>query len=161
MAISAPTKSAQYTIYSANTGKVAGTDWNTKVRLSYSKLTFTAAGFTSAANGDLFLTRMPAGRIRILGDLSRVICPAATATSDLDIGRSAYTGEDNVAVTASNNAFADSIDVGGGAINQALATGSVFEISARSGWDLVCSFDTANSPASGDLIVLIAYQIAN
>ena len=162
MAISAPTKSAQYVDYSASPQTfVKGSDWNSKLRVSYAKLTFTAAGFTTASAGDISLIRMPAGRVRVLGDLSRLICPAGTGTSDLDVGYAAYTGEDNVAVVADQDAWAASVDVGGGAINQALATGSTFVISSRSGFDVVCSFDTANSPAAGDLVLILVYQIDN
>lgn len=140
---------------------VSARDWGSKVRVSFAKLTFTAAGFTTAAAGDISLIRMPAGKVRILGDLSRVICPVGTATSDLDIGAGAYKDNAGATVALSGAVFAGSIDVGGGAINQALATGAVFEYETQDGFDIVASFDTANSPAAGDLIVAIAYQIGN
>ncbi len=160
MSISAPIKSAQYTDYAAQTF-VKGSDWNSKLRVSYCKLTFTAAGYTTASAGDIKLIRMPAGKVRILGDLSRIVCAAGTSTSDLDIGYAAYTGEDNVAVVADEDGYSASIDVGGGAINAALKTGAVIEHSSRSGFDVVCSFDTANSPASGDLLLILVYQVSN
>jgi hypothetical protein len=164
MAISAPVQSEQYVNFASKPPTmVKPSDWNSKLRHWQSKLTFTAAGFTTAALGDIALIRMPAGRVRILVDLCRVICPVATATSDLDIGVSAYVGVDNVAVALSGNALADSLDVGGGALDQALplpANGELV-IESRSGFDIVCSFDTANSPASGDMYVRIVAQVGN
>ena len=99
MAISAPAKSAQYTNYTASPQTfVPSSDWGSKIRASFSKLTFTAAGFTTAALGDIALIRMPAGPVRIFPDLCRLVCPVGTVTSDLDIGISAYKGADGVTV---------------------------------------------------------------
>jgi hypothetical protein len=161
MAISAPTKSAQYTNRTAtppvlNDGRDDG-----PVFFKFAKLTFTAAGFTTAAAGDLKLQRMPAGKVRIYGALSRLICPAGTGTSDLDLGIGAYVKADGTVQALQGAFLADSVDVGGGAIDtdlNAAAGGADYkEITSKSGFDIVASFDTANSPAAGDLIVVIAY----
>jgi hypothetical protein len=164
MAISAPAYSAQYV--NANTKPPTynkPSDWGAKLRASVAKLTFTAAGFTTAAAGDITLIRMPAGRVRILTDLSWVVCPAGTATSDLDIGIGAYVGMDNVAVVAAPIALADSLDVGGAAIDAALTLPLFGElvVESKAGFDIVCSFDTANSPATGDMYVRIVYMQGN
>src|SRR6185369_4642663 len=134
--------------------------------MSFAKLTFTAAGFTSAAAGDISLIRMPAGKIRVWRNLCLVICPVVTATSDLDIGIGAYTKTDRTTQTLSGAALAGSLDVGGAALSQNFITGSdalvaIVEVESMDGWDLVCSFDTANSPAAGDMYVGIVYQMAN
>lgn len=164
MAISAPTKSSQYTDYTASPRTfVPSSDWGSKLRSSHAKLTFTAAGFTTAALGDISLIRMPAGPVRILVDLCRLVCPVGTATSDLDVGIGPYTNAAGSAVALNGNQLADSLDVGGGALDQTLPlpTGGFVEVNSRDGFDIVCSFDTANSPASGDLVVNIVYQIGN
>lgn len=164
MAISAPDKSSQYTNYNTRPQTFNdAVDWSSKLRTSYAKLTFTAAGFTTAAAADIKLIRMPAGKVRIISDLCRVVCPAGTLNSDLDIGYGAYTKQDGTAGSASGNAFADSLDVGGGAIDQTfpLPAGGFTEIESATGFDIVCSFDTANSPASGDLVVSVVYQVQN
>lgn len=164
MAISVPSKSAQYTLFSnVPQSQVPSSDWNSKLRVSFAKLTFTAAGFTTAAAGDIALIRMPAGRVRIYSDLSRVICPAGTATSDLDIGISAYVNAAGTTVALAGNALADSLDVGGGALDQAftLPANGFLEVESRDGFDIVCSFDTANSPASGDMYVYVFHQMGN
>jgi hypothetical protein len=156
MAISAPVMSTQYLGYinSRDSGIPKGT---TLYELQ-ANLVFTAAGFTTAAAGDLSLLRLPAGTVRIYMALSKIICPAGTATSDLDIGISSYTSPAGATVSAVNNALSDSLDVGGGALSQALGTGN-YVVDSRDGADVVCSFDTANSPSSGSLIISIIYQL--
>jgi len=164
MAISVPSKSANYTNYTASPRTfVPSSDWGSKVKASHAKLTFTAAGYTTAGSGDIALIRMPAGPVRILSDLCRLVCPAGTATSDLDIGISAYTGIDGVAVALDGVALAASLDVGGGALDQTLPlpAGGFLEVNSQSGFDIVCSFDTANSPASGDLVLNVVYMVGN
>jgi hypothetical protein len=164
MAISAPAKSSQYTDFTAKPQTfVPSSDWGSKARISFCKLTFTAAGFTSAAAGDISLIAMPPGAVRIFPDLCRLICPVGTATSDLDIGIAAYTNAAGTAVALSGIALADSLDVGGGALDQTLPlpTNGLLEINSQAGFDIVCSFDTANSPAAGDMYLTVVYQIGN
>lgn len=162
MAISQPTQSAQYVQYLLDTMVLNG-DWNAKMRVSFTKLTFTAAGFTTAAAGDIKLTRLPAGRIRVYPYLSKIVCPQGTSTSDLDIGWAAHVNEAGSPVSASHAGFADSLDVGGAAINQTLPLPAVGfkEFESNDGVDVVCSFDTANSPGSGDLYLILVYSQGN
>ena len=163
MAISAPTKSSQYTNLSAVPPVLNDGLDHAGLKSCFGKLTFTAAGFTTAAAGDLKLQRMPAGKVRIHVDKSRVVCPVGTATSDLDIGIGAYIKTDGTVQTLQGAILADSLDVGGGAIDQVLPlpTGGYLEVESKDGFDIVASFDTANSPASGDLVVEICYQKAS
>lgn len=164
MSISVPSKSAQYTDYTASPmAPVKASDWGSKLRSSHAKLTFTAAGTTTAALGDIALIRMPPGRVRILVDLCRLVCPVGTATADLDVGISAYVNNAGTTVALAGIALADSLDVGGGALDQTLPlpAGGFLEVESQAGFDIVCSFDTANSPASGDLVVNIVYQMGN
>jgi len=54
------------------------------------------------------------------------------------------------------NAYADSLDVGGAAIDAAFTrplTVKFDEVESQNGFDIACSFDTANSPAAGDMYV--------
>jgi hypothetical protein len=163
MAINEPQYSTEYGNYSVSPRKKNKPEvWGSKLRSSTCTLTFTAAGYTTATTGDVALLRLPAGRIRLFPDLSRLICAQGTSTSDLDIGWAAYTTE-GVAVVADENGLGDSIDVGGGAIDAALTlpAGAWKEFISDSGVDIVCSFDTANSPASGDLQLLLVYSQGN
>lgn len=164
MAITAPAKSSQYTDFTAKPQTfVPSSDWGSKLRASFCKLTFTAAGFTTAALGDISLIAMPPGAVRIFPDLCRLICPVGTATSDLDIGIAAYTNAAGTTVALAGIALADSLDVGGGALDQTLPlpTNGLLEVNSQSGFDIVCSFDTANSPAAGDMYLTVVYQIGN
>ena len=164
MAISAPAKSAQYTNYTASPQTfVPSSDWGSKLRASFCKLTFTASGSTTAALGDISLIRMPPGVVRIMVDLCRLVCPVGTGTSDLDIGISAYKGIDGVTVALAGIALADSLDVGGGALDQTLPlpANGILEVNSQTGFDIVCSFDTAASPASGDMYLTVVYMVGN
>ncbi len=161
MAISAPTKSSQYLRDVASpfeSGKPVNAG-NPLFELT-ATLVFSAAGFTSAAAGDIYLLRLPPGRLRIRTDLSKIVCPQGTATSDLDIGLAAYTLNTGATQALQGALLADSLDVGGAALNALLTTSNAV-VDSRDGVDVVCSFDTANSPASGTLILTIIYQRDN
>lgn len=157
MAISAPTQSVQYANYAAKPPVLNGGVDCGPVFTTFGKLTFTLAGFTDEAAGDLKLLRMPAGKVRIYGALSRVICPVGTETADLDLGYGPYVKKDGTLADGDGAALVDSADVGGAAIDAALGVAYI-EIESATGFDIVASFDTADSPAEGDLLVVIAYS---
>lgn len=166
MAISVPSKSAQYTLYTNSPrGMVAGHDWGTGLKTFYAKLTFTAAGFTTAALGDIPLIFLPPGLVRVHTLLSWVSCPIGTATSDFDLGWADYINPDTGAtVTGDLDGFAASLDVGGAAIRQVLplpAAGGQKTFDSRDGVVIACSFDTANSPATGDLELFLSCTLEN
>jgi hypothetical protein len=122
------------------------------------EINFTSAGFTSAAAGDLGVGRLPAGNIDHLREESSNV-PSRHRDVDLDIGIGAYVNAAVTTVSLNGNQLADSLDVGGGAIDQSLplpSTGGVV-INSRDGATVVASFDTANSPASGTLRISIMY----
>lgn len=160
MAISQPVQSAQYAAQSGVYDPYQAVNPGNPLYELVATLIFTAAGFTSAAAGDIALLRLPPGFLRIRPEMCRIVCPAGTATSDLDIGIAAYTKTDGTTQSANHNALADSLDVGGGALDQRLPLliAGGLTVDSRSGADIVCSFDTANSPASGVLILSIVYQ---
>lgn len=136
-----------------------GSDWGAKLYSSYEKITFTAAGFTSASAGDIPLIYLPPGNVRLYGGLSWVSCPQGTATSDLDVGYGAYTKQDGTAVAADYDGIEASLDVGGAAIAQDLnGIAQYFDFDSQNGVLIGCSFDTANSPASGDLVISLVYS---
>lgn len=165
MAISAPVASTQYS--NSTTKPIIENfayDWGSKLRASYGKLTFTAAGFTSAAAGDLSLIRMPPGKIRILSYLSFIVCPIGTATATLDVGIGAYVNNAGVAVALSGAQIASALAVGSAAINQSFplpTVSRIIEVESQTGFDIVASFATANSPASGDMLVTCVYMQGN
>ena len=135
------------------------------------QIPITAAGFTSAAAGDIPLGSpnpgsgklvasggIPPGNWRIRTDLSRLQCPAGTATSDLDLGLAAYTKADGTSQALQGALLADSLDVGGGAINQNLSAVAPQDVNSLEGIGVVCSFDTANSPATGSVTLNLVLQ---
>jgi hypothetical protein len=157
MAISAYTRAASGP-FSTQPTRAKSTDWGAKLKVSYEKITFTTAGFTTASLGDIPLILLPPGNVRLYCDLSRLICPAGTATSDLDLGWGAHTKADGTAVVADYDGIAASLDVGGGAIDADIDDiANFFDFDSREGVQIGCSFDTANSPATGDLILVLVY----
>ena len=54
--------------------------------------------------------------------------------------------------------LADSLDVGGGAINQNLSAVAPQDVNSLEGIGVVCSFDTANSPATGSVTLNLVLQ---
>jgi len=159
MAISAYTRSASDPFSTPPTKTKPG-DWGAKLRASWSRLTFTAAGFTTASLGDIPLFILPPGVCRVLSQLSRAITPVGTATSDWDIGYGAYTKQDGTAVVADYDGIAASVDSGGGAIDQDLNDiAQYFEFDSISGVQIGCSYDTANSAAAGDQVVYLVYML--
>ena len=160
MAISTYTRAAGGP-FSSPPQKQKGSNWGAGVHAFYEKLTFTAAGFTTASLGDIPLVKLPPGNVRLLCDLSRLICPVGTATSDFDLGWGAYTNQDGTAVVADYDGIAASLDVGGGALDQDIDdVANYFDFDSREGVQIGCSFDTANSPAAGDLILLLICMVS-
>lgn len=130
-------------------------------------LTFTAAGFTSAAAGDLPLgpgagvpaaIAIPKGNWRIRTDLSRVQCPQGTASATLDLGLAAYVKADGTTQSLNGNQLANALAVGAGAIDTLLSAVAPQDVNSRDGVQLVASVATANSPATGRLIVNLVLQ---
>lgn len=154
-----PSKSTEYTNYSATPREFNKPHvWGAKLRFSYAKLTFTAAG-----TGTAQLIRLPAGKVWIIPDLCRVIQTAAgTLNADLHIGNAAYTKQDGSAGAAVNNSLADNL-AADAAIDSALTApaSDILEFDSQDGVDIEAMYDTANSPASGDLVLMLAYSQGN
>lgn len=129
--------------------------WGGKLHGFSASLTFTGAG-----TGTAKMFRLPAGKLRIFPDQSRVVCPVGTATADLHIGYASYVNEAGTTVAASANAFADNLDVGGGALDQAWPLPAVgyLDVHSQRGIDIEVLIDTANSPAAGELFLLCVFQ---
>jgi len=160
MADFAPLKSAEFTDFAATPPRlVPSSRWNSKSRTSTASLTFTLAGATGTAK----MLRLPAGKVRVLVDKCRIVCPAGTATADLHVGYAAYTGQDGVAVVGDDNAFADNLDIGAGAVDVAfsLPTVGYLDLNSRDGVDIEIMIDTAASPAAGECWIDVTFQQGN
>jgi hypothetical protein len=130
-------------------------EWGAKLARSYGKLTFTAAG-----QGVADLIKMPAGRVIILPDLCRVVCPAGAAGATLDIGYAAHVNDLGVAVVADPDALLTA-EVITGAIDMAFTdpTNGELELVSQDGFSITATVAVANSPAAGDLLVSVVYAI--
>ena len=151
-----PADSAEYlqALVTEPKSRVSTPDWGGRLEVSKGSLVFTVAG-----TGTGRMVRLPAGRLIIFPDLCRVVCPVGTATADLHVGRGAYTNMAGAIVAASDNAYADNLDVGGGAIDQAWVTPALGYdvIESKFGVDITIMIDTANSPAAGEAQVTVVY----
>lgn len=158
MADFAPQVSSQYSDRNAGT-LVHGAYWGGHLYAVYAKLTFTAAGF---GTGIAKLSMLPPGKKLIFPDLSRIICPQGTATATLDIGLGAYTkASDGSTVNATPTALMSAGAVGAGALDQAptLPATAFLEIDSGGPVDVTARVNTANSPAAGDLEVLVVFAM--
>lgn len=72
-----------------------------KLRVAY--FSWAKSAVAGEAADVVELVRLPAGRVRLLGDLSGVYHNMTTASQAVDIGWKAYTGLDGVAVVADPN----------------------------------------------------------
>lgn len=156
MAAFAPLHSAEWLAFTAVPPRLPlAHKWGGPLQSQSASLTFTGAG-----TGTAKMFRLPAGKVRVFPDLCRVVCPVGTATADLHIGTAAYTKEDGSAGAADDNAFADNLDVGGGALDQAWTAPAVgyLDLDSQNGIDVEVLIDTASGPAAGEMFLSCVYQ---
>ena len=111
-----------------------------------------------AGTGEVNLIRLPAGKYRILSDLSLIVSSAMVTAADLHIGHRAYTQPDGTAVAEDDNALADNLDAGS-AIDQSLPLPAGGELVIDSRDDLVfyAMVDTANIEDTDTISGYIVY----
>lgn len=152
-----PTSSTEY---AKQTGKATKND----VSVVGGKLRVASFSYTHSAGagvGEVNLVKLPAGRKRVFADLSRIVTSQFAATADLHIGHRAYTDADS-GNTASedNNAFADNLDAGGGALDQALPLPAVGykDLNSREEVTIFAEIDTANIEDTDTIDGYIVYS---
>lgn len=84
--------------------------------VSYGKLrllqfTFTQGAAAGDAGSSAALVKLPAGKVALIGALSRIECSAFGAARTLDIGWDAYKDKNGTAVVADDNGLTDNLDV--------------------------------------------------
>jgi hypothetical protein len=154
MALS-PLHSSQYLVSTTKPiQRVDGADWGASLKSSVGSLTFTAAG-----TGTAKMVTLPAGRKIIFPDLCRIVAPQGSTNADLHVGHSAYVEPDGDTVSADDNAFADNLDLGGAALDQAFALPAVgyYVIDSKGPVDIEVLIDTANSAAAGEMFLLVVW----
>jgi hypothetical protein len=150
-----PLHSSQYLVSTTKpVQRVDGSDWGAAIKSSLGSLVFTVAG-TGTAN----MITLPAGRKIIIPDYSRIVCPQGTATATLSVGHNGFTKPDGTVVAADGAAFASVLAVGAGAIDQSLPLPAVgyFVLDSRGPVDITATIATANSPASGEMLLLLLW----
>lgn len=150
-----PLHSSQYLISTTKPIQgVSGAEWNGTLKSSIGSLTFTVAG-----QGTAKMITLPAGKKIVFPDLCRFVCPAGTATADAHVGHSAYVTPAGASVAADDNAFLDNSDIGGGAVDTAFVLPAVgyYIIDSKGPVDIEVLIDTANSPAAGEMFVLVVW----
>lgn len=149
-----PVKSVEYTLQT-DAAQKAPVDVMAKMHVARFSYTHSAG----AGTGEINLLEMPAGRITIYSDLSRIICSQMAANADLHLGHRAYTKSDGTAVVEDDNAFLDNADAGGGALDQAwvLPAGGTTQIDSRNGFVLYAMVDTGNIEDTDTISGWVAY----
>lgn len=128
-------------------------------RIRFARATFVQG----AAAGDIgsiqTLLRLPSGRVRILGHMSRLITSAFGASRTLSLGYGAYTNVDGVAVAASTNALANALDVSAAAANTLVtATGAGDNLFlSQGGVVIAASVAGGTIPVAATVTLLLAY----
>lgn len=107
------------------------------------------------------LIRLPAGRVRIYSQLSRIDASQMVATADFSLGTRAYTAEDGTDVAEDPVRFANQLDVGGAALDQVWplpAAIGITELNSQSGITVFCLIETANIEDTDTIRVYCAYS---
>ena len=111
-----------------------------------------------ASTGEINLCVLPAGKITVFPFLSSVVTTAFASNADLHIGYRAYTEADGDTVVEDDNAFADNLDAGGGALNIVLSATGALQFDTPSGLHVFGMVDTGNIEDDDTIKLYIAYK---
>ena len=136
--------------------QVKSSDWGSKLRCSYSKVTY--AGTTGTA-GVIRLMKLPAGKLRILGFLSRIAGVHSVAALRYDIGYLAHTQEDGTPVVADPNGLASAQDPDTTAVLD--ETTEIREFDSREGVEVQATIQAGTLTAGDVLRLWLVYQQGN
>jgi len=117
------------------------------------------------ANSTVTIGKLPAGRVRVIGGLSRFYCNWVTGSQTMDIGWDAFTAQDGTTTAADADGLVDGLDVdtvGYFAVESALAaekaTGGTHLFESRDGVVIVAKAIAALVDGD-DLVGYITYVI--
>ena len=113
-----------------------------------------------AGTGEINLGKLPAGTIRIIPDLCRIITSQFGANADLHIGHRAYTQEDGTVIAEDDNEWLDNADAGGGALDTVLTDGGTTanQYNSKEGIEVFAMVDTGNIEDTDTIRLIIAYM---
>lgn len=140
---------SQYGAYKANKKDVA---------LQLRATPFSYTHVAGAGTGEVNLFTIPAGKIRIFPQLSRISMSQMVATADFHLGHRQYHTDDGTLVPQDDDEFIANADVGGGVIAEttwSAVPGATLttdmEYDTRDGFTVYAMIDTANME-NGDTI---------
>ena len=134
-----------------STGKIEPTDSGA---LRLARFDFTQGAAAGDATSTVDLVRLPAGKVRIMGPLSRLAFSALGASRVIDVGHTGYTEPDGDAITADEDAFAAAIaatSAGASAL-----TGEIL-VESRDGFLVQAKVEAGTLPAAATMSGYIAY----
>lgn len=106
---------------------------------------------SGAGTGEVNLFTLPAGKIRIFPQLSRIALSQAVATADFHLGHRPYHTDEGTLVAQDDDEFMANVDMGGGAIAEttwAAVSGATLttdmEYDTLEGFTVYAMVDTAN-----------------
>lgn len=154
-----PVGSVQYNLQTALVQEKMNPVDNAGMRIAFFNYTHTAT--EGSGTGEINLVKLPAGRIRVYSDLSRLVTTQFAASADIHIGFRAYTDEsDGTTVSEDDNAFEDNGDAGGGALDQAftLPAAGYKDFDSTEGVIIYAMVDTGNIEAADTIHGWIVYS---
>jgi hypothetical protein len=129
-------------------------------RLKIVRFSYTQAG-AGDATSTVELVKLPRGRLRVIGTLSRIAFSAFGSSRVLDIGWQAYEDFGGTAVAADDNGIDDDINVasaGAAALGNALtATDDTLEIESNTGVTIFATVTGGTIPDGATLTGYIVY----
>jgi hypothetical protein len=135
--------------------RVHAVDLGGKLRVAYFDYTQSGAG---DAGSTVELVKLPAGRIRVIGALSKIKFSAFGASRVLDIGYKAHTDIAGDAVAADDDFFATDVDVssaGSGVLNEAGLEVKLFQ--SRDGVTVNCTVAGGTIPDGATLLGYVVF----
>lgn len=157
-------KSAEFTDHSASPAKnIPVHKWGGRLRARYFK--FTQGAAAGDINSTAELVRMPAGNVRILGQLSHVYFSDMGTGTTMDIGHRAYTKQDGTTQAESEAFFASAVDVAAAAGSTTLAEAAAAGVAAmplitsRDGFDIFAKIEGSTIAAGSVIEGVVVYIV--
>lgn len=152
----------QAAVNATPTQRVDVNKWGGKLRARYFKHTQGAAA--GDINSTAELVRLPAGKVRIIGHLSRIEFSAFGAARTLDVGNRAYTKQDGTTQAESAAFYASAVDVaaaGNLILNEAQAAGTHANllVESKTGFDIFAKVAGGTWPAGAVTEGTIVYVL--
>ena len=115
-----------------------------------------------AGTGEVNLVTLPAGRIVIFSDLSRIVASQMATSADLHLGYRAHTTQAGVTVNEDDNAFLNDSDVASAAVDAAfvLPAGGFIELNSKEGITIFALIDSGNIEDTDTISGWVAYAKA-